>query len=82
MCRTRGFISRKTVVLLGMVQFVYMQGYKQTDLFTCNGISRLLIPLHVKHTHHTCIYTLLPEDEPLSSKHADDTNKLKIKILI
>jgi len=44
--------------------------------------TKLLIPLHVKHTHHTCIYTLLPEDEPLSSKHADDTNKLKIKILI
>jgi len=31
--------------------------------------------------HHTCIYKRLPEEEPPSPKHLEDTKKLKIKIL-
>jgi hypothetical protein len=31
--------------------------------------------------YYSCIYNSLPEDEP-SGKHAEDINKLKIKILI
>jgi hypothetical protein len=44
--------------------------------------TRLLTPIHAKRTVHNCIYTRLPEDEPLGSKHVEDTKKLKMKVLI
>jgi hypothetical protein len=36
--------------------------------------TRLLIPMHVKHTipYHNCIYSRLPDDEPSGSKHVED----------
>jgi hypothetical protein len=32
--------------------------------------------------YYNCMYSRLPEDEPLGSKHVEDIKKLKIKILI
>ena len=39
----------------------------------------LLILMHVKRPYNNCIYNCLPEDEPLGSKHVEDT---KFKTLI
>jgi hypothetical protein len=36
---------------------------------------------HIK-SYHTCIYNRLPEDEPSSSKHVEDIEKLNTQILI
>jgi hypothetical protein len=38
--------------------------------------AKLLIPMHVKHTTPTCIYTCHPEDEPSGSEHYK-TSKIK-----
>jgi len=63
MFRSRGFIFRKTVVLPGIVEFVYMQG-------TSNLVGgRLLIPLHINKLYNSCTQNRLPEDELAASKH-------------
>ena len=38
--------------------------------------TKLLVPMHVKHTNHNCICNYLPEDEPSGSKYVED---IKIK---
>jgi hypothetical protein len=39
-----------------------------------------LIPLHVYKLYHTCMYSLLSEDEPSGYKHVEDTVKIKILV--
>jgi len=68
MFRTRGFIFRMTVVRTGIVQF----------LFTCTGMSSLVgayTTLCKPKLYHTCMYNLLPEDEPSGSKHVEEIVK-------
>jgi len=44
--------------------------------------TRLLKLMLVNTIYHTCIYSRLPEDEPLGSKRVEDIKELKIVILI
>ena len=66
--------------------WVYSYG---TVRFTHPSISslpptKLPILMCVKRTvsYCNCMYSRLPEDEPLGSKHAEDFKNVKIKILI
>ena len=57
-----------------------MHRYQHSNSSRWNGIKRTVLPtrLLTKHTilYHNRIYTSLPEDEPLGSKHVGD---IKIK---
>jgi hypothetical protein len=55
-----------------------MHQYKQSCLEDCVPHTRLLIPLHVNKLYHTSVYSCLPDDELLGSKHVEDIIKIKI----
>ena len=77
-------INQQNAPLLNQYFSCYNVFYKfQTQGFTFRKMvvcKDCLHHCHVNKLYHTCMYSLLPADEPTGSKHVEDT--IKITILV